>query len=96
VSVNGWDTAPLATLRAHPMFSGIRGAADHHYTRHQLVDVARALIPRAWIESSAAVGTAGACAAQLRAYLAAGADEIALHGATPELLGPMLQHVTHP
>ncbi|MBW0103984.1 TIGR03857 family LLM class F420-dependent oxidoreductase [Pseudonocardia sp. KRD-291] len=92
-SVNEWDPAPLAPLRAHPMFSGIRGAADHHYTRHQLVDVARELIPREWIESSAAVGPAGACAARLHAYLAAGADEIALHGSTPELLGPLLQHV---
>jgi 5,10-methylenetetrahydromethanopterin reductase len=92
-AANGWDPAPLAILRAHPMFTGIRGAADHHFTRHQLVDVAQELIPREWIESAAAVGTAGACARQLQAYLAAGADEIALHGATPDLLGPMLQHV---
>jgi 5,10-methylenetetrahydromethanopterin reductase len=92
-AANGWDPAPLAVLRAHPMFGGIRGAADHHYTRHQLVDVARELIPREWVAGSAAVGTAGECAARLGEYRAAGADEIALHGSTPELLGPMLQHV---
>jgi probable F420-dependent oxidoreductase len=92
-AVNGWDTAPLEPLRSHPMFRDLRGAADHRYTRHELADVARRLIPPKWINSSAAVGSAAACAERLHAYLAAGADEIALHGATPELLGPTLQHV---
>ncbi|WP_218617476.1 TIGR03857 family LLM class F420-dependent oxidoreductase [Cryptosporangium aurantiacum] len=91
-TINGWDPAPLATLRAHPMFAGIRGAADHHYTRDQLVDVARELIPADWLESSAAAGPAALCAERVRTYLTAGADEIALHGSTPELLGPLVQH----
>jgi probable F420-dependent oxidoreductase len=94
--VNGWDPAPLSKLRAHPMFARIRGAADSHYTRSQLVDVARELIPLEWIETSAAVGPAGVCAERLHAYLDAGADELALHGSTPELLGPLLQHATSP
>jgi len=91
-TINGWDPAPLAALRAHPMFTGIRGAADHHYTRDQLVDVARELIPADWLETSAAVGPAAHCAERVRSYLA-GADEIALHGSTPELLGPLVQHL---
>jgi 5,10-methylenetetrahydromethanopterin reductase len=92
-TINGWDLTPLAALRAHPMFSGIRGAADHHFTREQLVEVARELIPAAWLESSAAVGPAALCAERVRGYLAAGADEIALHGSTPDLLGPLLHHL---
>jgi alkanesulfonate monooxygenase SsuD/methylene tetrahydromethanopterin reductase-like flavin-dependent oxidoreductase (luciferase family) len=42
---------------------------------------------------AAAVGSAAVCAARLREYLAAGADEIVVHGAVPDLLGPTLQHL---
>jgi probable F420-dependent oxidoreductase len=88
---NGWDTAALAKLRAHPLLAGLRGAADNHFTRHDLLDVANTL-PVQWLQDAAAAGSAGHCAERLRAYREAGADELVLHGATPELLGPTLQH----
>lgn len=91
-AANGWDRAPLAVLRAHPFFAGSTKIADHRYTRHDLVDVARECIPRWWIESASAAGSARQCDKRLREYLAAGADELVLHGATPELLGPLVAH----
>lgn len=92
-TANGWDTSPLAALRAHPAFRGMTGAADYRFTRHDLVDVARECIPASWIQSAAAVGSAAYCAARLTDYLATGTDELVLHGATVELLGPLLQHL---
>jgi len=89
--VNGWDPAPLADLRAHPKLAGLRGSADNVFTRGELAEVSRTL-PAEWLETAAAAGTASECATRLDDYLAAGADELILHGSTPELLGPMLQH----
>jgi 5,10-methylenetetrahydromethanopterin reductase len=90
--VNNWDTAPLDRLRAHPLLEGVRGSADNVFTREELTEVSRVL-PREWLETGAAVGSAATCARRIREYLDAGADELVLHGSTPELLGPLLQHV---
>jgi 5,10-methylenetetrahydromethanopterin reductase len=90
--VNGWETEPLEPLRAHPMLANLRGSADGTFTRDQLLDVAK-LLPAEWLASASATGTAGHCAAQIERYLDAGADEIILHGSTPELLGPLVQHL---
>ncbi|KQM03976.1 putative oxidoreductase [Frankia sp. CpI1-P] len=89
--VNEWGVEPLAALRSHPLMAGLRGSADNVFTRHQLLDVAGTL-PPSWLTDAAAVGSAGECAARLDDYLDAGADELVLHGSTPELLGPVLQH----
>lgn len=89
--VNGWDLAQLEKLRSHPKLASLRGAADNVFTREDLVEVSRSL-PSDWIRSAAVSGSAGACAARLDDYLNAGADQLILHGSTPELLGPMLQH----
>lgn len=91
-NANNWDPAPLTQLRAHPFFGGKTGIADHRFTRYDLANVAEQCIPSAWIESAAAVGSARHCAERLAEYLAAGADELVLHGATPELLGPLMAH----
>jgi probable F420-dependent oxidoreductase len=88
-SVNGWDPAPLEHLRAHPQLAGLRGSADGAFTRDQLADVASRL-PVGWLESAAVAGTADSCATRLRTFLVAGADELVLHGTTPDRLGPML------
>lgn len=88
-SVNQWDPAPLEHLRAHPQLAGLRGSADSAFTRDQLADVA-SRIPAVWLESAAASGTADQCAGRMAEYLAAGADELVLHGTTPDRLGPLL------
>ncbi|MGD9701257.1 MAG: TIGR03857 family LLM class F420-dependent oxidoreductase [Acidimicrobiia bacterium] len=90
-SVSGWDPAGLADLRSHPMLANVRGSADNLFTKDQLAEVSQVL-PREWLYEGAAIGSAGVCADRLREYLAAGADEILIHGAVPEYLGPTVQH----
>jgi alkanesulfonate monooxygenase SsuD/methylene tetrahydromethanopterin reductase-like flavin-dependent oxidoreductase (luciferase family) len=89
VAANGWDPHVFDRLQASPKFSA-PGTADHEFRREQLVEVSR-LIPKEILLSGAAVGTAAECAARLRLFLDAGADELLLHGATPDLCGPLVQ-----
>jgi 5,10-methylenetetrahydromethanopterin reductase len=91
---NGWEVAELARYRAHPAFAALNGRqADKALSREQLVAVSRSL-PHAWIERSAAQGGAATCAATLRDYLDAGADELILHGSTAERLGTLVDAFT--
>jgi probable F420-dependent oxidoreductase len=89
---NGWNTRALEQLRAHPHLVGIKGAADSVRTRDELTEAATALPPE-WITSASAVGTPEQCAERLAAYRAAGADELLLHGSTPDQLGPVVAAV---
>lgn len=93
--VNGWDLSGLSNLREHPMLVGLRGSADNHFTKDQLAEVSRSL-PEKWLHEGAAIGSAAVCARRLQDYLDAGVDEIIIHGAVPELLGPTLQHFNQP
>jgi 5,10-methylenetetrahydromethanopterin reductase len=86
---NGWDTAPLRQLREHPQVSGIKGAADFVRTRDQLTEAATVL-PAEWLDSAAAVGTPDKCVVRFGDYFAAGADELVLHGSTPDQLSPVV------
>lgn len=86
--VNGWSVDDLDALRAHPHLVGVRGAADSVRTREQLTEVASSL-PEEWIRSASAVGSASDCWATFEKYRDAGADELVLHGSTPDQLGPL-------
>ena len=89
VRANGWDELELARYRDHPVLAMLGGRqADKALPREQLVEVSRSL-PEAWIEGSAAQGDAATCTARLREYLAAGADELILHGGTAEHFGTL-------
>jgi 5,10-methylenetetrahydromethanopterin reductase len=81
VERNGWDPSVLERLRQHPTLAG-KGIADTALTRDRLVESAEA-IPEHWYGEAAAVGTAERCAARGAEYLAAGVDEILVHGASP-------------
>ena len=89
---NGWDIAALDRLRAHPQLAGIKGAADSVRTRAELIEAATAL-PQEWLSGASAVGTPEECAQMLAAYRKAGADELLLHGSTPDQLGPVVSAV---
>uniref|UniRef100_A0A5Q5CKD6 Luciferase family protein n=1 Tax=Mycobacterium sp. (strain JLS) TaxID=164757 RepID=A0A5Q5CKD6_MYCSJ len=84
-AVNEWDPEPLARLRSYPLLAGIRGSADSVLTREELVEVA-SVLPAAWTGSAAAIGSARACHDVFQRYRAAGADELVLHGSTPDRL----------
>lgn len=85
--LNRWDRAELARLRAHPSIAAhAAGIVSQKMTREQLVEAGLTL-PREWLETGAVAGSAEVCAQRLGAYLAAGADEILLHGSPPGLMG---------
>jgi 5,10-methylenetetrahydromethanopterin reductase len=93
--VNGWDAAPLTLLREHPQLTGVKGAADFVRTRDQLTGAA-SVLPAHWLESAAAVGTPEACVARFSEYLTAGADELVLHGSTPDQLPAVIAALGSP
>jgi len=93
VDINGWDRGVLDRLRAHPQIAALHGKpADQAFTRQELVEVSR-ILPQAWLDEGAAVGSAARCADQLMNYLDAGADEILLHGSAPKDMGPLTREL---
>jgi probable F420-dependent oxidoreductase len=94
VAANAWDAADLARYRKHPTFIALGDLqADKALSRAELVEMSRTL-PEHWLASSSVTGTAAQCAARLTEYLDAGADELILHGTTPEGLGSLVQAFT--
>lgn len=91
-AANGWDPEPLSRLRSHPLLAGIRGSADSVLTREQLVEVT-SVLPEAWTGDAAAVGTARVCHEVFESYREAGADELVLHGSTPDQQGPLFSTI---
>ncbi|EUA30648.1 luciferase-like monooxygenase family protein [Mycobacterium xenopi 4042] len=89
-AVNGWDREQLARLRSHPRLAGLQGAADSVLTLEELIDVA-SVLPAEWTASAAAIGSASACVEVLERYRDAGADELVLHGSTPDQLEPLFR-----
>jgi probable F420-dependent oxidoreductase len=90
--VNGWDLEPLQRLRSHPLLAGIRGSADSVLTRDQLVEVA-SVLPAEWTGQAAAIGKARTCHEAFERYRDMGADELVLHGSTPDQLGPLFSTI---
>ncbi|WP_166903582.1 TIGR03857 family LLM class F420-dependent oxidoreductase [Mycobacterium sp. DL440] len=91
-AVNGWDPEPLGRLRSHSLLAGIRGSADSVLTREQLIEVA-SVLPAAWTGDAAAIGSARSCHEVFESYREAGADELVLHGSTPDQLGPLFSTI---
>jgi 5,10-methylenetetrahydromethanopterin reductase len=87
-AVTGWDPEPLARLRSHPLLAGIKGSADSVLTREELVEVA-SVLPTEWTRETAAIGSARSCHEMFERYRRAGADELVLHGSTPDRLGKL-------
>ncbi len=88
VSVNGWDPAALAAIRANEVFAHPPGAFDAVGTIEQLETLAE-IIPAEWL-AAAAIGTPAQCVARIADQFTAGADSVILHGATPTELEPIL------
>lgn len=81
--LNGWDQSVVETIRAHPFIVAARESGRRDFTLDELGRVADEVVPEQWIRESAAVGTPAECARRIRDYLAAGADEVILHGNVP-------------
>jgi alkanesulfonate monooxygenase SsuD/methylene tetrahydromethanopterin reductase-like flavin-dependent oxidoreductase (luciferase family) len=96
VAANGWDPAPLHRLAEHPLVTALEGrTADGSLTPQELLEVS-SVLPESWFEEGAIVGTAADCAARLTDYVAAGVDEMIVHGSTPDLLGPLCAALPRP
>ena len=90
VRVNGWDLDALRRLREHPHLARLGDTyADAVLDPLDLAEAA-GLIPAAWLDESTATGSPRACAGRLQDYLDAGADELVLHGATPDRLASVI------
>jgi probable F420-dependent oxidoreductase len=86
---NGWREDDLARYRAQPVLVDLGGkTADKHLSRQQLIELCDGM-PGDWISSSSAAGSATFVAERLRQYLAAGADEILIHGSSGAALAPL-------
>jgi 5,10-methylenetetrahydromethanopterin reductase len=87
LGANGWDQSHLETLRAAALKAATENAAAGSPLkgRDVLIEPSRTL-PEEWFSESAAIGTAEECASRLRDFLAAGADQIVVHGTTPDAL----------
>lgn len=79
VSVNGWDPAALAAIRAHERFAGL---AYHQLKSLPVAELAlaSAQLPAAWLGDAAAAGSSAECAARIDEFLDAGATHVLLHG----------------
>ena len=80
--LNGWDEGPTRRLIE-------TGISDLEFRQHlangrELMVAQARTLPPEWLTEGAAVGSVSHCIARLDDYLAAGADQIIIHGATPE------------
>ncbi|MGZ4675778.1 MAG: TIGR03857 family LLM class F420-dependent oxidoreductase [Acidimicrobiia bacterium] len=88
VRVNGWDPRVLDRFRADDVVGSVPGAIDAIATPAQLEHVAT-LLPDEWL-GAAAFGSPARCVRRIEDQLAAGADSVILHGATPDELAPVV------
>ncbi|MGH8997989.1 MAG: TIGR03857 family LLM class F420-dependent oxidoreductase [Acidimicrobiia bacterium] len=89
VKENGWDPEPMRRLLATGQMQGDR-IADQAFRRDQLLELGAGL-PREWVETGCAVGTAAEVAGRLRDYVDAGLDHLVLHAASPGQLAGVVK-----
>jgi len=82
--MNGWDEAPMDRLAASGVNKLDYGTSASVEEKRRLMAEAVAMLPPEWLTSGAAVGSVDHCIGRLKEYIAAGADEILLHGTTPD------------
>jgi probable F420-dependent oxidoreductase len=89
---NGWDMGPVEALAGTDIrFLEPRGA-DATRVREMRLQASK-LLPEAWLRDGAVVGDVHTCADRLRAYKAAGVDEILVHGLTSMRLAPVVERL---
>ena len=92
VDANDWDEGQLTPL----LESGLRGLEPKGVDAESVRRFSEAakLMPPEWLTEGAAVGSVEHIAKRLDQYRAAGADEILIHGSTPDNLGPIVEAYT--
>ena len=90
INMNRWDEGPMHRLVAADLAKLDYGTADLNESRRLMAEAALKIIPPEWLTSGAAVGSVDHCIGRLREYIDAGADEILLHGTTPDQQGDIV------
>lgn len=91
--INGWDEADLARYRGQRVLADLGAKpADKHLSRAELIKLCAGM-PPSWLASCTAAGTLGQTASVLADFLAAGADELILHGVVGEGLAPLADYL---
>lgn len=90
IEVNGWDPSGADQLVESGLSKLEHQKGNAEDARRQLA-AAIAMLPSGWLESAAALGSVEQCAARIREYRNAGADEVLIHGMTPDRLEPIVQ-----
>jgi len=89
--VNGWDVSVIDRLQARvAALSSSHDPADQAIPRSTHAEIS-GLLPTGWLLDASAVGSARECASRWHDFLDARADELVIHGATAEMLGPTSQ-----
>ena len=88
---NGWDERPIHQLSD-------AGISDLEFRQHSangrgLMAAHVKTLPTQWLNDGAAVGSVSHCIARLGHYLEAGANQILIHGATPEHQGLLVSEL---
>lgn len=89
VSMNGWDEAPMDRLVATGLSRLEYGQGDLAESRRLMAE-AVSMLPPEWLETGAAVGNVARCVERLGDYFKAGADQVLLHGTTPDQQGDLM------
>jgi probable F420-dependent oxidoreductase len=87
IAENGWDPEPMRRLLDTQELAG-EEIADQAFRRDQLLELG-SQVPREWVETGCAVGSAATVVSRLREYLDAGLDHLVLHGSSPSQLAGM-------
>lgn len=85
IQMNGWDEEPMNRLIDSGLGFLELQKGDNRKIRAQLAEAIK-MLPDEWITTGTAVGTVEQCAARWWDYRKAGADQILIHGTTPERL----------
>lgn len=92
ITMNGWSEEPMNKLIETDLSRLEYGGTDIAESRRLLAQAVE-MLPPEWLTTGAAVGSISQCADRLREYLDAGADEILLHGTTPDQQGPLVEEL---
>jgi probable F420-dependent oxidoreductase len=91
--INGWSEAGLAKYRSQRLLTELgTKPADKFLTRAELISLCDGM-PASWLPSCTAAGPVQETASALAGYLAAGADELILHGVVGDGLTPLADYL---
>lgn len=88
IEINHWDPAGADKLVASELTRVEHQKGNAEDLRQKLAAQV-SLLPHEWLNTGAAIGSVEDCAARLHDYRLAGADEILIHGMTPDRLEPI-------